>query len=475
VRGGRENGERWGHAGRGRDKHRSIDDFIAAAEFLVRDGRTRPDQLTAFGGSNGGLLVAAALMQRPDLFGAAVCMAPLADMVRYPSVGCGAAWIGEHGDPRRAEDLEWLLSYSPYHRVRHGVAYAAILIAAFEGDTRVHPMHARKLCAALQHAGGGTGPVILREERDVGHGQRSAARVLEFAADALAFAATATGLRAEADSRSERHPDRGLAIPGGRNFSRRPLRINMGIGTGQLHHRRGVRLGAMVGLVSCVVAATLAAAPGAARAVVPKIGAWESGSRSEPRVSFDVRGPARSRTVLRVSFPITCKGTPSAVGWGSTDIVRVGAEGRFTAYDFDSVIRGRFTTKNRAEVTVSGSDVGGCKDTRRYVVLRRGRRIAVRTGGYLSLVGGVAAVGLESDAFGRMVRIDYMDGSIPAGCSDGSQRPLTLAGPDDLVLAAPIRPDGRFEISAAAGSSIKIAGAESENYPSPPAIIRDSG
>jgi hypothetical protein len=268
----------------------------------------------------------------------------------------------------------------------------------------------------------------------------------------------------------------------------------------------------MGGLVSCLVAA----APGAARAVVPKVGAWESGSRSEPRVSFDVRGPARSRTVVRVSFPITCKGTPSAVGWGSTDIVRVGGGGRFTAYAFDTVIRGRFTTKNQAEVTVRAVGLFDCKDTRRYVVLRRGRRIPVRTGSYLSLVGGVAAVGLEIDAFGRMVRIEYTDGSIPGGCSDGSQRPLTLAGPDDLILAAPIRSDGRFEISAAAGTSIRIAGAfdggslaayvdlsvvlpdgtrctaatqplvgslasplesggESENYPSPPVILRHSG
>jgi hypothetical protein len=134
------------------------------------------------------------------------------------------------------------------------------------------------------------------------------------------------------------------------------------------------------------------------------------------------------------------------------------AGGWFTAYGFESVIRGRFTAKDRAEVTVRVSGHGDCKHTRRYVVLHRGRRIAVRTGRYLSLVRGAAAVGLETDAFGRMVRVVHMDGSIASRCSDGSQRPLTLAGPEDLVLAAPIRPSGRFDISAAAGSSIKIAG-----------------
>jgi hypothetical protein len=225
------------------------------------------------------------------------------------------------------------------------------------------------------------------------------------------------------------------------------------IDTGESDHRTG----ATGCLVSCVVAATLAAVP-AAQAAVPKTGAWESGSRSEPRVSFDVRGRAPSRTVQRVSFPITCKGRPSASGWGSTDIVQMDGSGRFTAYEADSEIRGRFTAKDRAEVTVRSVGFGTCRDTRRYVVIRRGRRIAVRVGDFRALVGGGAAVGLETDAFGRMVSVDYMDGSIPAGCSDGSQRPLTLAGPAGLVLAAPIRPSGRFDISAAAGSSITISG-----------------
>ena len=211
--------------------------------------------------------------------------------------------------------------------------------------------------------------------------------------------------------------------------------------------------------MSCVVAATLLVVAGAAQAAVPKVGAWESGSRSDPRVSFDVRGPARARTVLRVSFPIVCKGDPSPIGWGATTIVNARGKGRFAAYDGDSVVRGRFTAKDRAEVTVHSDDGGSCQGTRRYRVVRRGRRLGVRSGQYLSLVTGGATVGLEIDAFGRMVNVAFMDGTVPSRCADGSQRLLTLAGPDEFILAAPIRPNGRFDISAAAaGSRIAIAG-----------------
>jgi hypothetical protein len=133
----------------------------------------------------------------------------------------------------------------------------------------------------------------------------------------------------------------------------------------------GARGGAIAGLVSCVLAATLAAAAGPAQAVVPRVGAWETGGRSEPRVSFDVRGPARSRFVQRVSFPITCKGDPPLVGWGSTDHVRRRAGGRFRAVSLGSVIRGRFTARDGAAVTVLSSDLSGCTDTWRYVVFRR--------------------------------------------------------------------------------------------------------
>lgn len=231
------------------------------------------------------------------------------------------------------------------------------------------------------------------------------------------------------------------------------------IDTGRFEHAAGARRGATRRLVGCVVAATLAAATtGTAQAVVPRVGAWESGGLSAPRVSFDVQGPARARTVRRVSYPITCQGSPSPIGWGATSFVRVRAGGRFTAYGINSVIRGRFTAKRRATVVVHASGTGDCEDTRRYAVLRRGRRVPVRPGRYVTFVGAAAGMGLEADAFAHMVRVEYTEGSLPSICSDGSQRPLTLAGPQDVVLAAPIRSDGRFDISAAAGSSITIAG-----------------
>jgi sarcosine oxidase gamma subunit len=231
------------------------------------------------------------------------------------------------------------------------------------------------------------------------------------------------------------------------------------IHTWRVGRRAHARLGSSGGRVSCVVASVLAVAAGTAQAAVPKVGAWESGSRSDPRVSFDVQGPARARTVRRVSFPIACKGDRFPVGWGATTIVDARGKGRFAAYDGDSVVRAHFIAKDRAEVTVH-SDDGSCKGTRRYRVVARGRRLGVRSGQYLSLVtGGGATVGMEVDAFGRMVTVSFINGTVPSRCSDGSQRPLTLAGPDEYILAAPIRPNGRFDVSAsAAGSRIAIGG-----------------
>ena len=145
-------------------KQNVFDDFHAAAEWLVAQGWTTPEQLAATGGSNGGLLVGAALTQRPELFAAVVCSAPLLDMVRYERFGLGATWAVEYGSAESAEQLGWLLAYSPYHHVRDGVAYPATLFTVFDGDTRVDPMHARKLTAALQHATSSDAPVLLRRE-----------------------------------------------------------------------------------------------------------------------------------------------------------------------------------------------------------------------------------------------------------------------------------------------------------------------
>ncbi|HEX6469867.1 MAG TPA: prolyl oligopeptidase family serine peptidase [Streptosporangiaceae bacterium] len=194
LRGGGEGGEQWHQAGMRERKQNVFDDFLAAADKLIAGGWTTPGRLGIWGESNGGLLVGAALTQRPELFAAAVCSAPLLDMVRYERSGLGAAWRGEYGTVADAEQFRWLLAYSPYHRVRRGVDYPATLFTVFGGDSRVDPAHARKMCAALQWATSGPRPVLLRHEDGVGHGTRSASRSIELAADMLAFLAAHTGL-----------------------------------------------------------------------------------------------------------------------------------------------------------------------------------------------------------------------------------------------------------------------------------------
>jgi prolyl oligopeptidase len=195
LRGGSEHGEHWHRAGMRESKQTVFDDFLAAAGYLVDRGWTTADRLVASGGSNGGLLVGAALTQRPDLFSAVLCSKPLLDMVRYEHHGLGRLWTDEYGTAERPEELAWLLSYSPYHHVREGVEYPAVLFTTFEADTRVDPLHARKMCAALQHATAGRRPVLLRRELGVGHAARSVTRSVELMADQLAFAADQAGLR----------------------------------------------------------------------------------------------------------------------------------------------------------------------------------------------------------------------------------------------------------------------------------------
>ncbi|HLS33151.1 MAG TPA: prolyl oligopeptidase family serine peptidase, partial [Brevibacterium sp.] len=135
--------------------------------------------------------------QRPDLFAAAVCSAPLLDVVRYERFGLGELWSVEYGSADDPEALGWLLDYSPYHRVVEGTAYPATLFAVFDNDTRVDPLHARKMCAALQHATAAPledRPVLLRRESEVGHSSRAVSRTVSLSADQLAFVAHHTGL-----------------------------------------------------------------------------------------------------------------------------------------------------------------------------------------------------------------------------------------------------------------------------------------
>jgi prolyl oligopeptidase len=214
LRGGGEEGEAWHRAGMRENKQRVFEDFYAAAEKLIADGWTTPGQLTISGGSNGGLLVGAALTQRPELFAAVLCSAPLLDMIRYERFGFGETWNDEFGSASDPVEFGWLLGYSPYHHVHEGTRYPAVLFSAYDNDTRVDPLHARKMCAALQHAittgvdgppagpagpgapdGGAPGrPVLLRLESSVGHGARAVSRSVSLAADMLAFAACQTGL-----------------------------------------------------------------------------------------------------------------------------------------------------------------------------------------------------------------------------------------------------------------------------------------
>lgn len=228
LRGGGEEGEEWHRAGMREHKQHVFDDAHAVAEHLVASGWTASDRLAVWGGSNGGLLVGAVVTQRPDLVAAAVCSAPLLDMVRYQRFGLGVTWTEEYGDAADPTELGWLLAYSPYHRAvdaardepAGGPAFPAVLFTVFEGDTRVDPLHARKTCAALQHATSADparSPVLLRRETGVGHGGRSLSRTLGLAAEQLAFVGRATDLAAP-------QPPAGAAPSPGANGSGSPPR-----------------------------------------------------------------------------------------------------------------------------------------------------------------------------------------------------------------------------------------------------------
>jgi prolyl oligopeptidase len=192
LRGGSEYGEAWHRDGMREHKQHVFDDFLACADHLCDAGWTSAEHLGISGGSNGGLLVGAALTQSPER------SAPLLDMVRYERFGLGVTWNDEYGTADDAEELGWLLAYSPYHRVVEGTRYPSVLFTTFDNDSRVDPLHARKLCAALQWATSAPAadrPVLLRREREVGHGTRSVSRSIELAADTLAWQAERLGLR----------------------------------------------------------------------------------------------------------------------------------------------------------------------------------------------------------------------------------------------------------------------------------------
>jgi prolyl oligopeptidase len=170
LRGGGEYGEGWHRAGMLTHKQNVFDDFIARRRTPHRSKLTSADRLVIRGGSNGGLLVGAAMTQRPELFRAVVCQVPLLDMVRFHLFGTARGWVGEYGSVDDAEQFRALFAYSPYHRIKEGTRYPALLVMSADSDDRVDPMHARKFVASLQHASAGGRPVWLRVEAKAGHG-----------------------------------------------------------------------------------------------------------------------------------------------------------------------------------------------------------------------------------------------------------------------------------------------------------------
>jgi prolyl oligopeptidase len=188
LRGGGEYGEEWHQAGTKLNKQKVFDDFIAAAEWLIAHGYTNPAKLAISGGSNGGLLVGACLVQRPELFAAALPAVGVFDMLRFHKFTIGWAWISEYGSPENPEEFKALYAYSPLHNLKPGTAYPATLITTADHDDRVVPAHSFKFAAALQAAQGGSQPILIRIDTKAGHGAgKPTTKLIEEAADRWAF------------------------------------------------------------------------------------------------------------------------------------------------------------------------------------------------------------------------------------------------------------------------------------------------
>lgn len=188
LRGGGEYGKEWHDAGRLKNKQNVFDDFIAAAEWLIKNRYTSSPKLAISGASNGGLLVGACMTQRPDLFGACLPSVGVLDMLRFHKFTIGWAWISDYGDPDKPEDFEIIRKYSPLHNLKPGTAYPATLITTGDHDDRVHPAHSFKFAAALQAAQGGSAPTLIRIETRAGHGAgKPTQKIIEELSDVYAF------------------------------------------------------------------------------------------------------------------------------------------------------------------------------------------------------------------------------------------------------------------------------------------------
>jgi prolyl oligopeptidase len=196
IRGGGEFGEDWHHAGMLEKKQNVFDDFFAAADWLIANNYTRPERLAITGASNGGLLMGAAMTQRPDLFGAIVCAYPLLDMVRYQKFFVARPWVPEYGSSDDPKQFPFLYAYSPYHHVIRGRKYPAVLFITGDSDTRVAPLHARKMAAEMQAAQGGDKAILLMYDTKLGHSEgRPVTKIIEEDTYVLQFLFAQVGVK----------------------------------------------------------------------------------------------------------------------------------------------------------------------------------------------------------------------------------------------------------------------------------------
>jgi prolyl oligopeptidase len=195
LRGGGEYGEEWHKAGMLEKKQNVFDDFIAAAEYLINKNYTSSDKLVISGGSNGGLLVGAAMTQRPELFRVALPAVGVMDMLRYQKFTIGWGWVVEYGSSDNRQDFEYLHAYSPLHNIREGVAYPSTLITTADHDDRVVPAHSFKFAATLQEKHKGDAPVLIRIDTNAGHGAgKPVSKAIDEAADVWSFVFYETGM-----------------------------------------------------------------------------------------------------------------------------------------------------------------------------------------------------------------------------------------------------------------------------------------
>jgi prolyl oligopeptidase len=196
LRGGGEYGEAWHDAGTKLHKQNVFDDFIAAAEYLTKNGYTKPAKLAVQGGSNGGLLVGAVLTQRPELFGATLPAVGVMDMLRFNQFTAGRYWVDDYGSSENADEFKALYAYSPYHNIKAGTKYPATMVTTADTDDRVVPGHSFKFAAAIQEAQSGAAPVLIRIETRAGHGGgKPTAKVIEETTDEMAFLVKNLGMK----------------------------------------------------------------------------------------------------------------------------------------------------------------------------------------------------------------------------------------------------------------------------------------